>query len=107
MSETPEPTTAPVTKSEPVTTPPVARTEPVRAGGPVEQSDRRPSRVVQAAAWVGIIAGTVFIIAVIFFSGFVLGKHSGDGGHRGGHPRHHEMMFREGPPMPMMPMRPG
>jgi hypothetical protein len=43
------------------------------------------SRVSQAAAWVLIVAGTVFVVAVIFFSGLVLGWSSGghDGWHRG------------------------
>jgi len=51
--------------------------------GPVvyEQRDRRLHR---ALAWVGIIAGVVFTIAVVFFSGFVLGRSSGyHGWHRG------------------------
>ena len=46
----------------------------------------RPSRLNQAAVWVGIIAGVVFIVAVVFFSGFFIGKHSGgyfDRDHRG------------------------
>jgi hypothetical protein len=37
----------------------------------------RPSRLNQAAVWVGIIASVVFIVAVVFFSGFFIGKHSG------------------------------
>lgn len=32
----------------------------------------RPSRVNQALAWVGIVAGGMFIVAAIFFSGFFL-----------------------------------
>ena len=36
------------------------------------------------AGWVGIVAGVVFIVAVVFFTGFFLGAHSG-GGHRGWH----------------------
>lgn len=32
----------------------------------------RPSRLNQALAWVGIVAGGVFIVAAIFFSGFFL-----------------------------------
>ena len=65
--------------------------------------DRRPSRLNQVAAWVAIIAGIVFIVGSVFFTGFFLGRHSGGGWHhwRGGP----EMGFRGGPPM--MPMMPG
>ncbi|HPY23367.1 MAG TPA: hypothetical protein PLK19_03480 [Mycobacterium sp.] len=40
----------------------------------------RPNRVYQAAAWVAIVAGIVFIVGAIFFTGFALGRHSGHGG---------------------------
>ncbi|WP_197379046.1 hypothetical protein [Mycolicibacterium mengxianglii] len=96
MSDIPEHPTQPVVANESV----------VRTA--VEHRDRRSSRVVQAAAWVGIVAGTVFVVAVIFFSGFILGRHSDGGGHSGGAGRHHGMMFGDGGPgAPMMPMRPG
>jgi hypothetical protein len=39
----------------------------------------QPSRLNQALAWVGIVAGGLFIVAAIFFSGFFLS--SGFGGH--------------------------
>ena len=47
----------------------------------------RPSRLNQALAWVGIVAGGLFIVAAIFFSGFLLswslggpwGNHMGPG----------------------------
>jgi hypothetical protein len=97
MSETTEPQTHPVT---------TAPSDPVV----VEPEVRRPNRVATAAAWVGIVAGTVFVVAVIFFSGFILGKHSDGGGRSGGgHERGHGMMFDRGfpPGAPMMPMRPG
>ena len=63
---------------------------------------RESSRVTKAAAWVGIVAGSVFIVAVIFGTGFVLGKNVGES------PRHHhgdgpEMMLRPGPPFPVGP----
>lgn len=49
-------------------------------------SATRPSRdsrlVFRAAAWVGIVAGAVFILGGIFTTGFVLGHHGGGGGHR-------------------------
>lgn len=72
----------------------------------VEREPRR-SRLTAVAAWVGIVAGVVFIVAVIFFSGFVLGTQTG--GHRGGHhggDRDFAIMHRGGPP-PMFPMGPG
>jgi hypothetical protein len=51
------------------------------------------------------VAGVVFIVAVIFFSGFVLGAHSG--GHRGGHHGDGEVaIFHKGGPPPMFPMGP-
>ena len=62
----------------------------------------RPRRLGQVLAWVGIIAGVVFIVAVVFFSGFVIGKHSGAGyGRFGGHEGMH--MFHRGGPPPMGP----
>lgn len=39
-----------------------------------EQRFRAPSRLNQAAAWVGIVAGVLFIVAVIFFTGLVIGR---------------------------------
>jgi hypothetical protein len=99
MSETPsssEPATGPVaTAAPPPTAPTVLDTEP-----------RRHSRLTAVAAWVGIVAGVVFIVAVVFFSGFFLGAHSG-GGHRGGHHGGGEVaIFHKGGPPPMFPMGP-
>ena len=98
MSETsasPEPTTGPVV------TPPPAQ--------PVVREEPRRSKATLAAAWVGIVAGVVFIVAVIFFSGFILGAQSS--GHRGGHggPGGDGGMafIHRGPPPPgMFPMMP-
>ena len=42
--------------------------------------DRRPSRLNQVAAWVGIVAGIVFIVGSVFFTGFILGHRGGHGG---------------------------
>ena len=70
MTETtssPEPATGPLATAEPATAPAVVESP-------------RHSRLNAVAAWVGIVAGVVFIVAVIFFSGFFLGAHSG--GHR-------------------------
>ena len=43
----------------------------------------RPNRLYRALAWVGIAAGSLFIVATVFFSGYVIGQHSGGGGHHG------------------------
>lgn len=47
-----------------------------------EESYERPNRLGQTAAWVGIAAGVVFVVAVIFFSGVLLGRSSDDFGWR-------------------------
>nr|VTP04422.1 hypothetical protein BIN_B_05534 [Mycobacterium riyadhense] len=51
-------------------------TEPPSATAQLPYSDRsdRPSRVDHLWALVGITAGVVFIVAVIFFSGFFMGR---------------------------------
>jgi hypothetical protein len=37
-------------------------------------------------AWTGIVAAAVFVVAVVFFSGFFIGRSTGDfGGNRGYH----------------------
>ena len=78
MTETPESRAEPTT----VTGEPRAVEKPRRY-----DDDRygRPNRVSQVLAWVGIIAGVVFVVAVIFFSGFWIGRVSGHhyGWHRG------------------------
>jgi hypothetical protein len=100
MSEAPDNPTAPTAVA---TAPP-----PTYAA----TNDGRPSRLAVVALWVAIVAGVVFTVAIIFFSGFALGRHSGGGGsHHGQFGRDHGygMIFRHpGPPMgPMGPMGPG
>lgn len=51
--------------------------------------DERPGRLMQAAAVVGIVAGVVFVVAVVFFTGVLAGA-SWDGG--GGYGRYHGPM---------------
>ena len=97
MTETPDSPTAPAT---------ITASPPTERGG--------PSRLAQVALWVAIVAGLVFIVSAVFFSGFVVGKHSGGYGrfhHDGG-----TMMYHKGKMMPGMmpgmmgpggPMRPG
>lgn len=69
---------------------------------------RRPDRVYRAAAWVAIVAGVVFIVGAVFFTGFALGRHTGHGG-PGGHHGRFELLERKGPPMMRLtpPMEPG
>jgi len=56
----------------------------------------RAPRVFQLAAWVAIVAGIVFIVAVIFFTGFILGHRGGHHGHHH-HGHHHAMVHHRGP----------
>lgn len=67
MTETPESTTEPATVTS-------------------QPRYNRPGRLSQVLAWVGIVAGAVFVAAVIFFSGIFLGWYSGGhySWHRGG-----------------------
>lgn len=83
MSETPENT--------PVQSSTVTAPTPVSAAGAPHQTPR----VFRVAAWVAIAAGTVFIVAVIFFTGFALGRHAGFHGDcpRHGYYKQHAMMM--------------
>ena len=66
----------------------------------------RTSRVYQGAAWVAIVAGVVFIVGAVFFTGFALGRHSdgGPGWHRGDHGPKAARLMPMGPPMAGPPM---
>ncbi len=64
----------------------------------------RHARLYQAAAWVVIVAGTVFVLAVVFFAGVELSGHGPQYG------RHHHGMFApdapggpDGPPWVVFP----
>lgn len=88
MSETPENTTV---RSSTATTP---------APLPAAEAPHQTPRVFRVAAWVAIVAGTVFIVAVIFFTGFVLGRHAGFHGacpHHGYYKHHAMTMHPHGP----------
>jgi hypothetical protein len=68
---------------------PESRAEPSGATGQPGYDDRA-SRLGQIAAWVLVTAGSVFVVAVIFFSGLILGWSSGSPygwhhGYYGGH----------------------
>ena len=69
----------------------------------------RPNRLYQATAWVAIVAGVMFIVGAVFFTGFALGRHSGgnDGGWRHHRGDNSEFERRGGPPMMPFPMMPG
>jgi hypothetical protein len=104
MSET-------TTSNDPVTGP-IDATPPPPAGPPYvapppPEYRRRPSRLNVVAAWVGIVAGVVFIVSIIFGTGFILGAHSSGGHHRGDFgDRSGRMEIHQGPPMGPM-FRPG
>ena len=78
-------------------------TTPTRAADPAPD---RPNRLYQGLAWVGIVAGVVFIVAVVFFSGFIIGKHSGGGPGSGDTTVHRVHLFHRGGPPRMGPMGP-
>ena len=61
---------------------------PARWDGRWDKSHRRGGRPFRLAALVVTLAGVVFIIAVIFWSGFILGACEGG---KGGHQRHNGM----------------
>jgi hypothetical protein len=83
MTETPERPNEPTTK---------AAEPPSRW-----DNSHRPGRIYRLAAFVVVLAGIVFILAVIFWSGFLLGAsaggHHGDGG---GGSRHENGMVHHG-----------
>lgn len=62
---------------------------------PDEDAGHRASGVFRALAWVGIIAGVVFTVAVIFFSGYLLGRASD--GHKGWQRGYHSAQLGQGP----------
>ncbi|MGB7357039.1 MAG: hypothetical protein WA944_03050 [Mycobacterium sp.] len=93
--ENPEPATGPVlSPPQADAPPPPVPPQPVHA--------QESNRLNKAAAWVGVVAGSVIIVAVIFGTGFFVGKEVGEGSR--GHDRGHHMMVR--PAMPMFPMGP-
>lgn len=63
------------------------------------------NRLYRALAWVGIVAGSLFIVGSVFFTGYVLGQNSGGHNGGGGHHGPHAMMLRpfHGPDGPMGP----
>lgn len=73
--------------------------------GPVRH-EHRSNRLNRALAWVGIAAGSLFIVATVFFSGFILGHHGG-GSHHGPDRMHMKLIPGPGGPRgPGGPMGP-
>jgi len=97
MTETPDRVDEPETGSVATLPPP----PPPPAYAVPEPRHHRPNRLFQVAAWVAIVAGTLFIVATIFFTGFILGRHSG-GGH-GNWPQHGNGQFHHRQWQQMMP----
>jgi hypothetical protein len=104
MSEIPEHSYDPTGPVATSTLPPPPPETPADRTVVAQHDNRRPNRLFQVAAWVAIVAGTLFIVAVVFFSGFALGLHSGGSGHFGHRHWHNGMIMGRGEP-PMM--RPG
>lgn len=86
----------------PVTTPPSAPPSSATPANPQPVYVQESNRLNKVAAWVGIVAGSVIVVAVIFGTGFFVGKEVGEGS-RGDNRGHHMMV---GPGMPMFPMAP-
>ena len=64
--------------------PPVAATGDVSAApSPSQRQHQSPDRLTRSLMWVGIIAGVLFILAVVVFSGLFIGATAGY--HRGWH----------------------
>jgi hypothetical protein len=87
MNETPEQTTELTTEPNAVAPRDVAASRWRRGG--------LHPRIYRAAAAAVTIAATVFVIAVIFWSGFILGAHAG-GHHGGGGGMHSAAMMHHG-----------
>lgn len=96
MTETPTP---PAPSTDPVAT---TNTPPSAYG---DRERNRRSGLYAVAAWVGIVAGVVFIVAVIFFTGFALGAHAGHryGGGEGRYKHHRDSAMMEHGRQDMMP----
>ena len=94
--ETSEPATGPV-MAPPPAQPPVYSAPPQQFAPPSTDSNR----LNKVAAWVGVVAGSVIIVAVIFGTGFFVGKEVGEGSRGAG--GHHMMLRPAGPMFPMAP----
>ena len=96
--ESSEPATGPVMAPPPPQAQPVYREPSLPQYAPASAESNRLNKV---AAWVGIVAGSVIIVAVIFGTGFFVGKEVGEGPRGDG--GHHMMLRPAGPMFPMAP----
>ena len=73
-----------------------------------EQVIHRNTRLYQVLAWVGIVAGILFIVGVVFFSGFFAARAAGGyGWHRGYQSGQMRIDGPKGAGCPMMQMQGG
>ncbi|AHC24487.1 MULTISPECIES: hypothetical protein [Mycobacteriaceae] len=102
MTDTPEPSNASTTAAPAVTA----------TTNRLDHAERRPNRLYQSLAWVGIVTGVLFVVMVIFGAGFFAGAATG-GYHGWTRGYHSAQMGQNGPsggcPMmgPGMTMGPG
>lgn len=66
-----------MTETPPSSTESTSATPDVITSPRYDYREHRPNRLYQIVAWVGIIAGVMFIVAVVFFSGLIAGRASG------------------------------
>ncbi|MGE2730118.1 hypothetical protein ACQI4F_11615 [Mycolicibacterium vaccae] len=78
MTESPQAPQGQPGAPQPTVAPQAVAPPPPPVPPPYYTQQNRGSRVTQIAAWVGIVAGVLFIVALVFFSGVALGR-SGDG----------------------------
>lgn len=95
--------TEPTNPTNPVHNPTPAADVPEthQAAGTREAPEtRRPDRLYRVAALVGIVAGGLVIVAIVFGSGFFLGMQVGDAHDRGPGPRHLSEIMEMRPAQP-------
>lgn len=83
-------------------------TDTIDPTGMPEQVVHRNARLYQVLAWVGIVAGILFIVGAVFFSGFFVARAgSGYGWHRGYQSGQMPTNGPMGAGCPMMQKQPG
>jgi hypothetical protein len=83
-------TETPGTPGSPAVEPTTAAPERRAVEPPRFERNNRNERLHSILVWLGIIAGVVFILAVVFFSGVFIGRNADD--NPGRDSDHHEMM---------------